>query len=110
MGMQQLDSQEAVLLLRSIAEQLKVPLTAISRQVELDALVRRESSDLHSISVHAATALHLVDSYLLGLQLHASQTELTLEPVSVSSLLTEAAHDLHGLAKQYDTDLELHIA
>lgn len=97
-------------LLRSVAEQLKTPLTTIARQAELGQLTgQTELTDLSSIRTHAAAALTLVDSYLLGLQLMREQASLELEPVSVSSLLVETAHELESFAKQYGTKLELRI-
>jgi hypothetical protein len=51
-----------------------------------------------------------VDSYLLGLELLRTQTQLELEPVSVSSLLTDTAHDLHRFARQYGVTVELEAA
>ena len=104
------NSGEAVQLLRSVAEQLKMPLTTIARQAELGQLTGDLSmTDLGTIRTHAAAALTLVDSYLLGLQLMREQSELQLEPVSVSSLLVETAHELSGFAKQYNAKLELSI-
>jgi hypothetical protein len=93
-----------------VAEQLKMPLTTIARQAELGQLTgQTELTDLSAIRTHAAAALTLVDSYLLGLQLMREQATLELEPVSVSSLLVETAHELESFAKQYDTTLELRI-
>lgn len=104
-------SQEITGLLRSVAEQLKMPLSTIARQAELGQLTGDVAlTDLAAIRTHAAAALTLVDSYLLGLQLLKEQATLALEPVSVSSLLVDTAHQLEGLAKQYNTKLELRIA
>lgn len=98
-------------LLRSIAEQLKTPLSVISREAELAELTGNlELTGVSSIRVQAATALTLVESYLLGLQLMYEQSELLLEPVSVSSMLVDVAHELDAFAKQYNTGLELRIA
>ena len=98
-------------LLRSVAEQLKLPLAAIARQAELAELTGDlEAVDVGTIQTQAVAALALVDSYLLGLQLAEGQAELPLEPVSVSSLLVDVAHQLDKFAKQYDTTLRLHIA
>lgn len=98
-------------LLRSIAEQLKTPLSVIARQVELGQLTGDlQLADTRSIHAQATTALTLVESYLLGLQLMHEQAELLLEPVSVSSMLVEVAHELDAFAKQYGTGLELRIA
>jgi len=98
-------------LLRSVAEQLKTPLAVIARQVELGELAGDiRQVDTTAIRTQATTALTLVESYLLGLQLLHQQTELVLEPVSVSSMLVDVAHELEGFAKQYGTGLELRIA
>lgn len=103
-------SEEALRLLASVAEQLKFPLTSILRKAELGTLTGDLSLvDANAIQMHANAALTLVDSYLLGLQLLSSQQSLPLEPVSVSSLLVDVAHELQAMAKQYDMKLELHI-
>jgi hypothetical protein len=103
--------EEATQLLRSVAEQLKMPLSTIARQAELGQLTGDVAlTDLAAIRTHAAAALTLVDSYLLGLQLLRDQAILPLEPVSVSSLLVDTAHQLDAFAKQYNTKLELRIA
>lgn len=104
-------SQGATQLLRSVAEQLKQPLAVIARQAELGQLTNNPAlTDLGAIRTHASAALTLVDSYLLGLQLLHDQESLHLEPVSVSSMLVETAHELDGFAKQFDASLELRIA
>jgi hypothetical protein len=104
-------SEEATQLLRSVAEQLKMPLSTIARQAELGQLTGDAGMvDLQSIRTHAAAALTLVDSYLLGLQLMRDQSVLQLEPVSVSSTLVDTAHELDSFARQYGTKLELHVA
>jgi K+-sensing histidine kinase KdpD len=100
-----------VQLLRSIAEQLKTPLSVIARQTELVELTGNSASlDPRIIHTQASVALTLVESYLLGLQLLQQQSELALEPVSVSSLLVDIAHELEAFARQYDTGLRLYIA
>jgi K+-sensing histidine kinase KdpD len=98
-------------LLRSVAEQLKTPLAIIARQMELTELTSSlQPFDAAAIRTQATTALTLVESYLLGLQLLHEQTELVLEPVSISSMLVDVAHELDAFAKQYGTGLELRIA
>lgn len=101
-------------LLRSVAEQLTSPLTIISRQAELAELVDNTTGsvlpDARVIHAQAAAALTLIESYLLGAQLLHEQTELALEPVSVSSLLVDVAHELTGFARQYDVRLDVRIA
>jgi hypothetical protein len=102
---------EANELLVSVAEQLKVPLAIIARHAELGSLSGNPALvDAATIATQADAALLLVDSYLLGLELLRSQTQLELEPVSVSSLLVDTAHDLYGFARQYGVEVELEMA
>jgi hypothetical protein len=97
--------------LRSVADQLKLPLAVIARQAELGQLTGDPGQvDLAAVRTHATAALTLVDCYLLGLQLVHQQASLAIEPVSVSSTLAEIAHELDGFARQYGTRLELRIA
>ncbi|HET7641345.1 MAG TPA: hypothetical protein VFK47_21730 [Ktedonobacteraceae bacterium] len=96
-----------IALLRSIAEQLKVPLTTIARQAELSELTG-QPTDPTLLQLQTDIALSLVDSYLLGLTL-AGQKELHLEPVSVSAVLTDIAHELSPLAAQHGITVELAI-
>jgi K+-sensing histidine kinase KdpD len=106
-----LPAQEVTQLLRSVADQLKVPLTTIARQAELGQLTGDPAqTDLAAIGVQATAALRLVDCYLLGLQLSQEQTELALEPVSVSSTLVHVAHELKEFARHYDITLEVQVA
>ena len=97
-------------LLLSVAEQLKAPLTAIARQAELGQLTGQvELTDAAAIRTQATAALTLVDSYLLGLDLMHRQTRLQLEPVSISSTITDAAHDLSRFADHYNVQLEVEV-
>ena len=96
-------------LLLSVAEQLKLPLLQIARQAELASLTN--ASDLHEIQTTADTALKLIDSYVLGMNLALQgQHELFLEPVSISSVLYDTAQQLNALAKFYGVKLELNVA
>jgi hypothetical protein len=102
---------EANELLVSVAEQLKVPLAIIARHAELGSLTGEpQKIDAGLIATQADAALLLVDSYLLGLELLRTQTQLELEPVSVSSLLVDTAHDLYRFARQYGVDVQLETA
>lgn len=104
-------NERARALLISVAEQLKVPLTVIARQAELGLLTGGMAKvDATTIVSQTTTALTLVDSYLLGLELLQQQAQLELEPVSLSSLLTDVAHDLEQYAKSYQVHLEVAIA
>jgi hypothetical protein len=89
-------------LLSAMAEQLKVPLTIIARQAELGEVTgQAQTMQAQTVQTQADAALQLVDSYLLGLELLRGQTQLQLEPVSVSSTLIDTAHALSQFAKQY---------
>lgn len=88
-------------LLRSLAEQLKIPLTLIARQSELAA-----SDSLQTIHAHSKDAIRLIEAYLLAGYLHGQQ-QLQLEPVSIKALLYDVAHELEPKAKQHSTKLEL---
>ncbi|HEV2403276.1 MAG TPA: hypothetical protein VGS08_03685 [Candidatus Saccharimonadales bacterium] len=97
-------------LLTSVAEQLKLPLSNIARASELAQLTDRIGmAELSAIHAQAMAALTLVDGYMLGLELLRDQASLALEPVSISSVLTEVAHALEGFAKQYRVVIELEI-
>src|SRR5262245_1575323 len=95
-------------LLVSVAEQLKVPLTTIARQAELGKLTGQLGLiDTDTIRTQATAALALVDSYLLGLELLYANTRLQLEPVSIASTITDAAHDLDRFAHHHQVQLEV---
>jgi hypothetical protein len=95
-------------LLLSIAEQLRQPLTVIARQAELAQLTGDVSLvNNHGIRTQATAALSLLDSYLLGLDLLRDQSQLQLQPVSLSSLLADTWHELDAFAKYYRVELEL---
>lgn len=104
-------NKETTNLLKAVAEQLKVPLTTISRQVELSQLTGNVSpKDLEAIHTQASTALMLVECYLLGLELAHTQTALTLEPVSISAVLASTAHDLYYIAREHQVELAVQVA
>lgn len=91
-------------LLRALAEQLKLPLLQIARQAEL-----QDSKSLGLINNIAEMSLQLIDGFLLSVEQHGQQT-LTLEPVSVSSMLYDTAQTLEPLAKQHDCELSVQLS
>jgi hypothetical protein len=103
-------SEDGVRLLVSVAEQLKMPLLHIARQVELVGGGGDLDGALELIRTRADSAIRLVDSYLLGIELAGGQMEFELEPVSVSSVLNDTAHQLDLTARQYGVSVELHLA
>ncbi len=88
-------------LLRAVAEELKLPLVQIASMAELDA---EQGADLGQISLAARMALRLVDGFLLSADLRVAEP-LPLEPVSLSSVLTDTAHKLEPLARQHNCDV-----
>lgn len=106
----QVASEQGTLLL-SVAEQLKQPLLYIARSSELGLMDEAidQTALLRQIESHAAMALRLVDSYMLGVDMLQTHADLELESMSLSSLLTDVAHELTPLARQYDVELELGI-
>lgn len=97
------------LLLRAVAEELKLPLTQIARRAELQGLIAEDTS-FTDIRTNADMALRLVDGYLLGLELNTSQGSFDLEPVSLSAVLCDTAHELERFAKLYNVSITLDIA
>ncbi|MDB5169513.1 MAG: hypothetical protein JWO41_869 [Candidatus Saccharibacteria bacterium] len=95
-------------LLLSVAEQLKLPLLQIARQAELASL--HAQPNLGLIQSTADTALRLIDGYVLGVRLNLEQSQLDVEPVSVSSILYDTGQELDAIAKAYGVSLELNIA
>lgn len=110
-SLEQADTSQT-LLLRSVAEQLKTPLMYVARQAELSKTTRPASPEqvFSTMQLHADMALKLVDSYLLGLAITNQQETLDLEPVPLSAVLYDVAHDLTPIARQYNTDVELVLA
>jgi hypothetical protein len=97
-------------LLSSMAEHMKLPLLQIARRAELGKLINDSQDALNDIEQIANGSLKLIDSYLLSIVLAKAQNNLHLEPVSISAVMNDVAHALSKLAKQYQCDLELHIA
>lgn len=95
-------------LLQALAEQLKLPLLHISQHVELARLGKELRYD--HIETVADMAIHVIDSYLLSRQWSQDQTQLQLEPVSISSVLQTAAERLSKIAREYSCDIELHLS
>ena len=100
---------ESLDLLKVVAEELKRPLIEIARASELATLIGQSSLEtvVATVGTSANTALDLIDSYLLGLQLAGQQQILELEPISIGSVLYDTAHDLNQFAKTYNASVQL---
>lgn len=95
-------------LLLALAEELKLPLLQIAREAEV-AGMQDSALAAESIRRTADMALRLVDGYILSLAT-AQKTSLPLEPLTVSSVLYDAAHRLDSLAKQRGYEIHVNIA
>lgn len=108
MGLQpkkQLINRDEQLLL-SVIEQVKLPFVQIASLSEL-AQENPTPEAWQAVHNSAISALGLVESYALSLRLQGKLTPLQLEPVTVSSLLYDAAQELESYAKQQHVELEL---
>ena len=102
----QLSEQERLFL--GVVEQLARPLLAVSHVSEL-ALTGDSATTEQWQTVQALTnsSLRLVESYSLSLRVQGKLTPLSLEPVTVSSLLYDTAERLGPFARRYGVDIEL---
>ncbi len=100
---------ESLDLLKVVAEEIKRPLIEIARSSELVSLTDHDSMEavITTVESSANTALDLIDSYLLGLQLAGQQQILQLEPTSIGSVLYDTAHDLSQYAKTHNAIVQL---
>ncbi len=102
------EDQSQSRLLRTLAEELKLPLMQIARSAEL-AQVTGNTWEIDRTAVLADTALRLLDSYVLSTQAMLGQQKLELEPVSLSATMYDTAQYLHKIAKLYDCQINLSI-
>lgn len=95
----------------SLAEQLKTPFIQISGlALEYSMEPASQQPQKGEISAIAQRSLLLIDSFLLSNQLAQDQLRFELEPVSLSAVLEEAAHQLTPSAHQYGCQLELSLS
>lgn len=87
-------------------EQVKVPFVQIARAAEL-AQQGSMPNEMRTIQATASSALGLIESYALSLRLQGKLIPLELEPITISSLLYDAAHEISSFANQYHVELEL---
>lgn len=89
-----------------VAEGLKLPLLQIAYQAELARI--QPDGDYHLVSIEniASRTLQLVDDYLLSRKI--DQVE-DIQPLSMTAVLYDVAHQLELLAEEYSCKVELHI-
>lgn len=93
-------------LLKTLAEELKIPLLQIARASEL-ARLSGDMREVERTEVLADTVLRLLDSYVLSTQTMLGQQTLELEPVSLNAIMYDTAQYLYKVAKLYDCEIEL---
>ncbi len=107
---EELTAQRA--LLSALSDDLALPLLQIKGNLELVGRARGLSQAardrLQSMELSANDGLQLIDAYRLVLR-SSDFENLPLEPVAVSVLLQEVAHQLNAYAKQYSTKLEINV-
>ncbi|HEX8350306.1 MAG TPA: hypothetical protein VF598_10115, partial [Hymenobacter sp.] len=82
----------------------------ILKQAELGRLLDHTNEHLSQVEVNAEVALKLIDGYLLSMRLAAEESyNVEQESVSLSSVLYDAAHQLHPIARLYGVDIELSL-
>jgi hypothetical protein len=101
-----LNGQERLFL--SLVEQLTRPLLTVSRLAELASTdVTAGLENWRTVRAVTDSTLQLAESYVLSLRVHGNVTPLTLEPITISSLLYDTAESLMPFARQYGVEVEL---
>lgn len=93
----------------ALADYLRLPLLNIAVGAELTDIDKQSNSHeaLARIGVTASTTLNLIDAYLLAEQAKTGQINLDLEPVSVSAVLHDVAHQLTPIAKLHQCKINV---
>ncbi len=86
-----------------VVEQLKSPLTYIARQTEYV----QTAEELADIRRTVEANLALLDSLTIAMQIYAKQTDVSLRPVMLSSVLYDVAQVLDAYSKQMGCRFEL---
>ncbi len=105
-----LDVDSSHILLKSVAEELRLPLVQISRLSET-SLARGGQllEDMKLIESSADLALQLLESYILGLEFSNKQKQIDLSPITMGAVLNDVAHQIHKVANQNNCDIEVAI-
>lgn len=93
----------------ALADYLRTPLLNIARGAELTDIsggINKQAA-LANIGITASSTLGLLDGFLIAEQARSGQLSLDLEPVSVSAVLYDAAHQLTPLAKLYECKINV---
>jgi len=93
----------------SMVEQLAQPLLQVSQLAQLaeDDTALQASERWQTVQSIVDSSLQLIESYSLSMRIHGKITPLAFEPVAISALLYDTAHELEPFAKQYGVKLLL---
>lgn len=94
-------------MLGSLARELKHPLTYIARHAELSAMENGQQPAFAAVSQSAASALMLIDSYLLSARSEYGQLQLPMEPVGLGGVLYDVAQALQQTAQERNCTIEV---
>lgn len=98
------------ILLKSVAEELRLPLVQISRLSESKNDDKQTIiGNLKIIESSADLALQLLESYILGLDYNDGQKQIELSPITMGAVFNDVAHQVHKIANQNNCDIELEI-
>lgn len=99
-------------LLSALSDDLALPLVQIKTSLEMVGRGRfntKKGAELAAtMALSAESGLQLIEAYRLALRAQ-SDSQLPLEPVAVSAVLADVAHQLDSYAKQYSTTLEVNV-
>ncbi len=103
------DEQQVERLFASLAEQVKLPFLQVARAAELLGTDVQTDKNKQTIIETSQAATRLIDGFLLTMRLQ-QESQLALEPISISSVLFDTAELLDRYAKMHDCELELDVA
>lgn len=101
------DSKGQLALVRNVAEDLKLPLTRVLAYVS-EPVKNEASSALVRHTLEGA--VDFIDTYILCLQVQSGQQQLCIEPVALSPLFDEVAHQLTPLAHEHNFDISISVS
>lgn len=97
-------------LLKSIAEELRLPLIQISRLAELNLQNQKiDQKDIKKMESSADLAIQLLESFILGVEYSDRQIEIELSPITIGAVLNDVAHQVNKLATANNYDIELSV-
>lgn len=93
-------------LLSAVSQDLSLPLLQIKTSLEAGPTSKAQ---LEALLSSASSGLRLVEAYRLALAIDETPA-LELEPVAVSSVMSDVAHQIEPYAQAHDTRLEVDVA